>query len=155
MSHSCDAKEIVLQLRDTIKVEDASLEQPDSDTKTLIRCVARKAKESNRLDVFQHLREIVPAGCTGPLLSERLDIRNIPVSKGRELTIDLSGGPEWEVVAEGLGLTPSEIRFLDKRTLNPFDAALSFIARQRHITVGNLYDLLNKLGYPVIADRLL
>lgn len=65
------------------------------------------------------------------------------------------GGPEWEVVAEGLGLTPSEIRFLDKRTLNPFDAALSFIARQRHITVGNLYDLLNELGYPVIADRLL
>ena len=65
MSQSCDAKEIVLQLRDTIKVEDASLEKPDSETKTLIRSVARKAKESNRLDVFQHLRKIVPAGCTG------------------------------------------------------------------------------------------
>ena len=74
MSHSCDAKEIVLQLRDTIKVEDASLEQPDSDTKTLIRCVARKAKESNRLDVFQHLREIVPAGCTGESLGKHLVI---------------------------------------------------------------------------------
>lgn len=153
LSQSCDAKEIVLQLRETIKVEDASLEQPDSETKTLIRCVARKAKESNRLDVFKHLREITPAGCTGPLLSENLDIRNIPISKGRELTFDLSGGPEWEVVAEGLGLTPTEIRFLNSRTLNPFDAALSFIAKQRHITVGNLYDLLNKLGFPVIADR--
>ena len=65
LSQSCDAKEIVLQLRETIKVEDASLEQPDSETKTLIRCVARKAKESNRLDVFKHLREITPAGCTG------------------------------------------------------------------------------------------
>ncbi|XP_068722471.1 uncharacterized protein [Montipora capricornis] len=153
LSQSCDAKEIVLQLRETIKVEEASLEQPDSETKTLIRCVATKAKESNRLDVFKHLREITPAGCTGPLLSENLDIRNIPLSKGRELTIDLSGGPEWEVVAEGLGLTPMEIRFLNNRTLNPFDAALSFIAKQRHITVGNLYDLLNKLGFPVIADR--
>ena len=63
------------------------------------------------------------------------------------------GGHEWEVVAEGLGLTPLEIRFLNNRTLNPFDAALSFIARQRHITVGDLYDLLNELGFPVIADR--
>ena len=61
-------------------------------------------------------------------------------------------GHEWEVVATGLGLTPLEIRFLDTRTLNPFDAALSFIARQRHITVGNMYDLLNELGFPVIAD---
>ena len=65
LSQSCDANEIELQLRETIKVENASLEQPDSETKTLIRCLARKAKESNRLDVFQHLREITPAGCTG------------------------------------------------------------------------------------------
>ena len=53
LSQSCDAKEIVLQLRETIKVENASLvEQPDLEAKTLIRCLARKAKESNRLDVF-------------------------------------------------------------------------------------------------------
>ena len=26
-------------------------------------------------------------------------------------------------VAEGLGLTPEEIRFLDKRTLNPMESA--------------------------------
>ena len=65
LSQSCDANEIVLQLRETIKVENASLEQPDTETKTLIRCLARKAKESNRLDVFHHLREITPAGCTG------------------------------------------------------------------------------------------
>jgi len=58
------------------------------------------------------------------------------------------------VVAEALGLTPSVIRFLDKRTLNPFDAALGLIARQRCVTVGYLYDLLNKQGFPVIADFL-
>ena len=65
LSQSCDAKEIVLELRKTIKAEESSLEHPDSETKTLIRCLARKAQASNRLDVFQHLREITPAGCTG------------------------------------------------------------------------------------------
>ena len=64
------------------------------------------------------------------------------------------GGEEWKEVAERLGLTPREIRFLDSRTLNPFDAALAFIARQRNITVADLYELLNECGYPVIADLL-
>lgn len=70
------------------------------------------------------------------------------------LSFCVTGGEEWKVVAEALGLTPSEIRFLDKRTLNPLDAALCFVARQRYITVGDLYDLLNKHGFPVIADFL-
>ena len=65
-----------------------------------------------------------------------------------------TGGDEWMVVAEALGLTPQEIRFLDKRHLNPLDAALGFIAKQRHITVGDLYDLLNEQGFPLIADLL-
>ncbi len=64
------------------------------------------------------------------------------------------GGHEWKVVAEGLGLTPQEIRFLDNRTMNPLDAVLAFIAKQRHITVGELYDLLSKSGFPVQADLL-
>jgi len=62
------------------------------------------------------------------------------------------GGEEWKLVAEELGLTPKEIRFLDKRTLNPLDAALTFVAKQRHITVGDLYDLLSECGFPLIAD---
>jgi len=62
------------------------------------------------------------------------------------------GGEEWKVVAEALGLTPLEIRFLDRRTLNPLDSALAFIAKQRHITVGELYDMLSECGFPAIAD---
>jgi len=150
LSQSCDAKEVILQLQ----LKQASLEQPDCETKALIRCLAKKSKDSDRHDVFQHLRKITPAGTTGPLLSEQLDVRNIPVSKGREVTINLCGGEEWKVVAEALGLTPPEIRFLDNRTLNPLDAALAFIVRQRSITVGDLYDLLNERGFPVIADLL-
>ena len=64
------------------------------------------------------------------------------------------GGPEWKEVAEELGLSPAEIRYLDNRTLNPCDAALAFIANQRYISVGHLYDMLSKCGYPVIADLL-
>lgn len=57
-------------------------------------------------------------------------------------------------VAEGLGLTPEEIRFLDKRTLNPMESALSFIVKQRFLSVGELYELLNKCNFPMLADLL-
>lgn len=57
-------------------------------------------------------------------------------------------------VAKGLGLTPSEIRFLDKRILNPIEAALSFIIRQRFLSVGELYELLNEHHFPMLADLL-
>jgi len=64
LSQSCDAKEVILQLQ----LKQASLEQPDCETKALIRCLARKSKDSDRHDVFQHLRKITPAGTTGELL---------------------------------------------------------------------------------------
>ena len=57
-------------------------------------------------------------------------------------------------LAEGLGLTPSEIRFLDKRTINPMQAALSFITKQRFLSVGELYELLNEHDLPMLADLL-
>ncbi|XP_078360425.1 uncharacterized protein LOC144644773 [Oculina patagonica] len=154
LSQSCDAKAVVARLQDHLQLEQACLENPDPETKRMIRCLARNAKCSNRLDVVRHLREIAPAGTTGPLLPELLDVRNIPVTQRRELTIDLSSGDEWKVVAESLGLTPREIRFLDNRTLNPCDAALVFIANQRPTSVGGLYDVLNECGLPMIADLL-
>jgi len=66
----------------------------------------------------------------------------------------VAGGEEWKEVVERMGLTPREIRFLDKRTLNPCDAALAFFARYCNIRVGDLYDLLNECGLPVVADLL-
>ena len=56
--------------------------------------------------------------------------------------------------AERLGLTEREIRFLDKRTLNPADAALSFVGKQRIISVGLLYDLLKESMLLTQADLL-
>ena len=66
----------------------------------------------------------------------------------------VAGGDDWKLVAEKLGLTPLEIRFLDNRVLNPADAALSYIAHQRLLTVGNLYDVLASCNLPLIADDL-
>ena len=57
-------------------------------------------------------------------------------------------------VAEGLGLTAPEIRFLDKRTVNPMEAALSFIVKQRFLSVGELYELSNERDFPMLADLL-
>ena len=64
------------------------------------------------------------------------------------------GRDDWKMLAEGLGLTPGEILFFDQRTLNPFQDALAYIARQRFVSVGELYDSLNEHGCPIFADFL-
>ena len=67
----------------------------------------------------------------------------------------LLGGEEWMVLAERLGLTPAEIRFLDRRVLNPFDAALVHARKQGLIkNVGDLYDKLVDCKLPRLADLL-
>ena len=63
LTQSCDAKEVVLQLKECLQLDQTSLQQPE--TKNLIRCLARRAKSSDRLDVVKHLRKITPAGTTG------------------------------------------------------------------------------------------
>ncbi|XP_068692367.1 uncharacterized protein [Montipora capricornis] len=153
-SRSCDPKEIVLQLKKGLHLDQTRLEQPNPETQRVIRCLAKIAKNSNKIEVFKHLREITPAGTTGPLLQGNLDIRNIPVRQMRELTIDLSGGEEWKDVAERLGLSPKEIRFLDKRTLNPCDAALAAVSQLHYISADKLYDTLTGCGLPLLADTL-
>ncbi len=58
------------------------------------------------------------------------------------------------MVAERLGMTSAEIRFLDKRLLNPADAMIGHVANLYFITVGDLYDLLVDCELPVMADVL-
>ena len=55
----------LLRLKASLQIDQASLNEPDCKTKIVISCLARMAKESNRFDVFQHLRQIAPAGATG------------------------------------------------------------------------------------------
>ena len=57
-------------------------------------------------------------------------------------------------VAERLGLTPSEIRFLDKRYPNPFAPALFHSRNQQYWNVGQLYDVLVDCGFPGFSDLL-
>ena len=64
--------------------------------------------------------------------------------------ICFTGGDEWEIVAERLGLSQAHIRCFDKRFPNPFEIAL----RCCQLTVGKLYDVLVECGFPVLADLL-
>ena len=64
------------------------------------------------------------------------------------------GRDDWELFAEKLGLTPAEIRFLDKRTKNQVLEVLIVAAKRYLITVGDLYDVLKDCGLPIIADIL-
>ena len=65
MSPSCDPKEIVLQLKENLHLDQTDLEKPTPETTRMIRCFAETAKDSKRIDVVKHLREITPAGTTG------------------------------------------------------------------------------------------
>ena len=66
----------------------------------------------------------------------------------------VAGGEKWKSVAEKLGLNPGEIRFLDERNKNPVEALFAFVANQRYMSVGELYQVLCDCGIPVIADQL-
>ena len=65
LSQSCDPKEIIRQLNQELQLNLDSLKRPEPETRRMIRCLARKAKSSNRFDVVKYLREITPAGTTG------------------------------------------------------------------------------------------
>ena len=63
-------------------------------------------------------------------------------------------GEEWKMVAERLGLTPEEIRYLDHRVLNPMDIVFRFVGERSSVRVETLYDLMTELGLPEVADLL-
>lgn len=60
-----DVKDIVIQFREALQVELASLTSPEPETKNMIRGLALRAKSEKRDDLVRHLREITPAGTTG------------------------------------------------------------------------------------------
>ena len=63
-----------------------------------------------------------------------------------------AGGDEWKVLAERLGFSQIEIRFLDKRVVNPSDVVLGAAGKHRYLSVGEIYDTLLDCGLPAIAD---
>ena len=65
LSQSCDAQEVVNRLQEDLQLDQSCLEHPEPETKRMIRCLARKAKCSSRLDVVECLRKVTPAGTTG------------------------------------------------------------------------------------------
>ena len=94
---SCDANDVVARLQESLPLEQASMKQPDPETKRQIRCLCLKAKSAKRLDVIKSLREIVPAGTTGEVFGISIECRRLeqPVrflplfSRFTELLVDL------------------------------------------------------------------
>lgn len=68
LSQSSSSKEVVRQLKESLPPDQASLKEPVPETKALIRCLAREANGSDRLDVVKHLREITPSGTAGEFI---------------------------------------------------------------------------------------
>ncbi|XP_078380647.1 uncharacterized protein LOC144663539 isoform X2 [Oculina patagonica] len=149
-----EASSVVAQLQESLELNQDAFADPEPETKRVIRSLAVIAKSENRLDVVKHLREITPAGTTGPLLPECFDVKKIPLPQLKVLTFSLCGGDEWMLLADKLGLTPAEIRYLDNRTLNPCLEALSHIRHQRFINVDTLYNALVECGLEMLADLL-
>ena len=65
LQSTCDASNVVAQLRETLELHQEALENPDPETTRLIRSFAMIAKRENRRDVVEHLRQMTPAGATG------------------------------------------------------------------------------------------
>ena len=64
-SETCSSKEVVDRLIENRQLEHTALEQPDPETRKWIRCLASNAKDLERPDVVNYLRQITPAGTTG------------------------------------------------------------------------------------------
>ena len=65
LNSESDVKDIVIQFQEALKLVPASLTSPEPKTKSMIRCLALRAKSEKRDDLVRHLREITPAGTTG------------------------------------------------------------------------------------------
>ena len=65
LNSASDVKDIVVQFREALQLEPASLVSPEPETRIMIRALALRAKSEKRDDLVRHLREITPAGTTG------------------------------------------------------------------------------------------
>ena len=87
-------------------------------------------------------------------LASNVYIEVLEHSNSVDATNFASGGDEWKLLAEKLGMSYDEIRVLDKRTLNPCDVALNLVANSRHLNVGEVYDILVECELAGSADLL-
>ena len=62
-----DTTGIVDEFKRSLEIDEASLQQPDDDTKRWVRCLCKTAPRVKRVDLVQHMRQITPAGTTGIL----------------------------------------------------------------------------------------
>lgn len=64
-SPELSAEDIIEKMKTSLGMDQDQFEHPTGESKRLIRLMARSAKHSKRIDVFDHLRKITPPGTTG------------------------------------------------------------------------------------------
>ena len=62
----------MIQFREALQLEPASLVSPEPETRIMIRALALRAKSEKRDDLVRHLREITPAGTTGEFKEDEI-----------------------------------------------------------------------------------
>ena len=58
----------------------------------------------------------------------------------------------WKLMAERLGFSQIDMCFFDERVVNPSNVVLGVVAKHRHLSVGEIYDILVDCELPAIAD---
>lgn len=62
-----DAADVADEFQSSLKIDEASLRQPDAGTRGWVRCLFKTAVREKKFDLVEHLRQITPAGTTGIL----------------------------------------------------------------------------------------
>lgn len=70
------ANDVIAGLLEILHLNQESLKNPQPEIKHFVRKLAKFAKEMNRFDVFEHLREVTPAGTTGIFISCKVCLVN-------------------------------------------------------------------------------
>ena len=136
MSPSSDPKEIVLQLKENLHLDQTDLEKPTPETTRMIRCFAERAKDSKRIDVVKHLREITPAGTTGEFacsiwLSDNLEIR----TKKNETWTSSSLRPHSIIVSARIQPRVTRILFAGPLLPGKLDICSIPVEKMRELTI--------------------
>ena len=104
---------------------------------------SRKSQHLCHLTILSTVEFGLRSKSVFPIVTQFMKVHNI---------FFYAGGDEWKLLADRLGFSQIDIRFLDKRYPNPPDVVLGAVANRRHLSVGEIYDTLVDCELPAIAD---
>lgn len=119
-----------------------------------IRDFTELLKDLGREGVIGAMKAKLPSGTTGPTQREAMYVRDMSYVIRSNIAQALSGDDSWRRLGEELRMANEKLQFLQARYPNPADEVLRFWEVKAGSRIGNLYDILVRLGYPQYADKL-